>query len=51
MEKVLKINAEDEVELVNCCKTVWKDQKNKGLRSVQKLTKMIIISFKYEKKI
>lgn len=48
MEKENKIilTAGDEAELVNICKQIWKQEKNRGLRYIQKLTKKILIAYK-----
>ena len=46
MEKGLKLDAEDEVQLVNICKQIWKQEKNRGIRFIQKLSKKISIAFK-----
>ena len=46
MDKEFKLDAGDEAELVNTCKQVYQDEKNKGLRLIQKLTKKISNAFK-----
>ena len=38
--------AEDDNELYIICVQVWKHEKNMGLRSIQKITKKILIDYK-----
>lgn len=46
MENGIKLDADDDHELVNFCQQEWNEERNKNLRSIQKLTKKISIAFK-----
>jgi hypothetical protein len=45
-ENKIILDAGDEAELVNTCKQIWKQEKNRGLRYIQKLSKKVLIAFK-----